>query len=422
MTSAGNKGEERVKQIIFKIINSFAVVAMAAFLVSCQESDSDADTGPVSPQSIHTSDDLYARLIRFSGSSADPYPYDLEVEDLLPYFHPWLTPGRGLREITVAGHSAYYLRPIPKWVMDDIVQHTDDKNTGFLITRKSFWLELKENQDQGIRFGFLAHDPKYRVGGVTFQERNLILFDVMASQGSLVHELRHIEQYKRLSDQGGLSYVPTTLTPQCLWQASQFFAELDATTYELPTWKGVFKDFDVNTALQSDGNPWQVTTNPLEGIKLIANLSKLVQYNLSYPDNAVAWLTKVPAGKECPKEFFDAVDAIRHQTFEFGWNVGRAANNASVQWTHIAQAEQGIGDASKIPDTVEALKKSLAGVDAMFDGAQEARMEIIRKSMAALPPAILNDLCEGAQGVQELTGCKPENDPEGKKAVIHLKK
>ncbi|MGZ3703086.1 MAG: hypothetical protein ACXWSD_14985, partial [Bdellovibrionota bacterium] len=121
-------------------------------------------------------------------------------ENVIDKLHSYLTEGRGLKRIQIDGHETLVLKRLPESVYQQIlaVAFPDNFRSGFEVLQASFWKQVHDALAEGLTIGFLEPDPSFNVSGVYFEKfnwgRGLILIDVFAGEGTLMHEHRHYVQ------------------------------------------------------------------------------------------------------------------------------------------------------------------------------------------------------------------------------------
>jgi hypothetical protein len=286
------------------------------------------------------------------------------------------------------------------------------------LLQASFWKGIAELQKtEGLRFGFLEPDPNFKVSGVFFADKKVILFDVFASQGTFEHETHHYRQSVVLQshesddsfDEDDNNDGP--LSGSCLEESSRFFAELDATTLELPNWIGVFKTLDVAPAWHRAG------TQPADPVRFPQ--INLLEANLDYPGMAAQWVES----QDCPSALVSAIAQIKTSTDRFesrmvhddaiqlfglrredfnGWLYEHSRCSMQPQPSPESCAQTSV-ELSQVSG--DALKIS-SEMDREFQAESQSRPQLIRQALASLPDDIQRQLCRHAQGYEFLTDCQ----------------
>jgi hypothetical protein len=398
-------------------MKNIIILLLLLFTAAC---DSSATAGAFADPTtkVGTKENVNAmyELFRHTKGVGTPHGPDLGIRATLPKIHSWLTPGIGLKKVNIGGEVGYILRPIPKLILEEItsVTFSDEFKSGFLILQSSFWKMADEKMKSGLRIGFIDYDGMKGVNGVYFDTAQTILVGIISAPGTLIHESRHHEQYlafhERKSSWSGTNTASNPqLSNKCVEGFSRFFAELDATTVELPSWVGVFQT--INT------HPLGDLSNSMFGDRDIA-LMGLLDTNLSYPETASDdWVQPVPQDQKCPDSILTAIATIIGKTDEFRLIATNefAEINGAKALDHRAQMSS-IGDHCTQPIAKpESNEKCLSyqkdieyaqgkakeakdKLDELFRQAQSSREEAIQNALASIPSDLALELCDRAIG------------------------
>jgi hypothetical protein len=369
-------------------------------------------------------DTLYEHLQEFDGVGLSVVrDRSYFPETVLLRLHSWLAEHKGLTRETVDGHSALILNDLSEKVFNDLIDETFPENfkSGFEILQGSFWKGIQDLRDQGVQVGFLEPDPQFKVSGVFFSERKLILVDIFASEGTLTHETRHylqsVQLQKREEQAESFRYNENDapLGDDCLAQASRFFAELDATTTELPIWQGVFETLNTTpgwhkTAKQGDLDPVRFPQ------------ISLLQDNLDYPGMAAAWLQN----SDCPYELMNVVGQIKRATdqvatqitsqyaeklftlrmedlHDWSYENTRCTSAPTLDPSIAPACTQRATRIGLIPQESETLSSE---IDSQIAAESTARPVLIRRLLSTLSDDLQKQLCRHAQGFEFLSDCE----------------
>ncbi|MGZ3659232.1 MAG: hypothetical protein ACXVB9_11035 [Bdellovibrionota bacterium] len=349
-------------------------------------------------------------------------------ENVIDKLHSYLTEGRGLKRIQIDGHETLVLKRLPESVYQQIlaVAFPDNFRSGFEVLQASFWKQVHDALAEGLTIGFLEPDPSFNVSGVYFEKfnwgRGLILIDVFAGEGTLMHEHRHYVQAlkakARAKARGWDDEGPSAISQNCLAQTSRFLGELDSTTTELPNWIGVFQTLDVTPA-------WHKTAKRGDSDPVRFPQVFMLVTNLDYPGRSATGLKS----QDCPQELLDAATKIKSSTddFETKLTQGYTSRLFSLRmedfhaWTYLNSSCSASSDVctekqsriAAIPGEAQAIKDT---VDNTLRAESADRPERIRQVFASLPDSIQEDLCEYAAGYELLVDCKPFDAKRKEKA------
>lgn len=350
------------------------------------------------------------------GSTMDrPLKYSPEL--VLPELNGWFKFGLQA-EITEDGHEFYALKQLPDAVTEDLNSrlYGEEFNSGFAVLQSSFWREIARLQKEGFKTGFLKSDPKFRVAGVNYTASKTILLDIFANTGVLIHEERHSFQRKQMlanaKDYRRAKLL--TLSPECISEAGQFFQELDSTTLELPTWRGLFKT--LKTAPESHDHL-------LEGQEEDNSFTQAQMFNLNllYPSTAAGW---VKPGM-CPEQLKNAVIEIMIKAEAFRTLAGEGYGsefhkflmidffahkhlNAECTTQESQNSDYCKLNRQKIVDNQIETEKAVLSVENALSKEIEERQKYISDILTTLPDEIQSELCWYAGGYENLTNCKTQ--------------
>ncbi len=368
------------------------------------------------PGTIESRDQLYLHLQDFDGIAlGGDRDASYRPEAALPALNSWFTTSwsGGLYAKNFGSYSAMMLRKIPNKVIKQVENITFDDAypSGFLILQSAFWHQVSDLQKAGFTIGFLEPKANQKIAGIFFNESNVILVDVFAPQGTLTHEYRHYQQYKKHQERNnsyfsfkGLSRV---VSDECVAQASSFFGELDATTVELPTWVGVFQTYEVSPA-------WHKSTTHEEEDITKYPLGGMLMSNLSYPSLASLWVKR----DQCPEALNKALDQISHETDAFLDEISEPVNGlAKARFNDYGLQQdlvqkcvsKGAAGCAELQTQIEKnhaqARADKALIDQKLNVEARNRPDQIRKVLAALPEEIREDLCWHASSFEFLTDC-----------------
>lgn len=299
--------------------------------------------------------------------------------------HGWLVAGVGLERRQIGAYGVLELRPIPERILSEIVSVTFDDafDSGFLLLQARFWKEVARLQrEQGLRIAVIDQGPA-KIVGVAFEEPRLVAVSIVAESGTLRHELRHVTQYDLLEKHRA---PLVSLSEGCLTRASGFFAELDATTIELPSWKKVFLDLPSAPASPS------ATEN---GTPKLPSVVLTFLWNLEYPDQAFGPI----ASGGCPDELVRAGREITE-------SVDRFRSLADPRSGYNAASDIGILSAQAGPGRMtDGIRKAERLFSEAIDEESSRRPRKIRAILSRLSPGVQHDLCHGALGYELLADC-----------------
>ncbi|KYG66556.1 hypothetical protein AZI86_05795 [Bdellovibrio bacteriovorus] len=212
------------------------------------------------------------------------------AEVILPQIHGWFTPGKGLKAArsVYEQYVIYELKPIPPKVLQELDQVLMPGRYSMAILTKKFWQEVAAAQKSGLRIGFLSSRSAANVSGVYFNYYRMIGLSVLSEPGTLPHEIRHHMQYKKID----VSYEPEFISKSCMADMSRAMGEIDATTFELPLYRGIEEEF--STLTERHQGFAELRTPQLT----------LLTINLNYP-TSVSF--QVSQNKECPSDINQAM-------------------------------------------------------------------------------------------------------------------
>ncbi len=283
-------------------------ISFFTFLISCGSSRNDkpaAENNPIDPDLISLSpssnaiEELLGVLDTIHGDmdSTNERPESAKPIPFLKVLHPALT--RYLEQpIMIGKYKMMPFKKIPEQVRSEVLAITrpDDQKTGYALLMRPTWTKLFEIQDDGYRIGILETQPGARISGVYSDTNRHIGIDVLGSEGTLPHELRHAEQYDsvRSTRTGRINGI----SKECYQRLHTMFAEVDATNFELPSWKGTMARVTFDADWYSDRE------------KVLANERDPVNYPfaqefstvLRYPSSVSFAVTLID---ECPQSVKD---------------------------------------------------------------------------------------------------------------------
>lgn len=351
-----------------------------------------------------------------------PRDPSLNPENLLPRLHGWLSLQRGLKKTVINGRRAVILKDLPAAVLNrlEAITFADrERKSGFAILQSSFWKGVKRLMDQGIHIGFMDYNPSEELSGIYYDDQRTILVDSFANEGTLLHEYRHYQQYRRLEQQP--QSLQRVFSETCLATASRSFAELDATTAELPSWIGVFQSINIHPK-------WDLSVEPDWFENDHFSQVDLLTCNLEYPGDAARWTIRLRGPDACPDELRNALIEIADFTDNFNLETGREAFRIIVdQVTDIRdriglvrnRCDDSLADATAasspecarlqvnlegLPSRAQAAKDEL---DQRFESAHGQRLAFIRMTLNRLPEDQKTVLCRHALGFASLADCGP---------------
>ena len=340
-------------------------------------------------------------------------------ENILPQLHGFFRVGKTLTRVSMGGHDALILTKFPDIVSNQLqgAAFGDDYHTGFAILQSAFWRRVSELMKEGFQIGFLIHDPSFAVNGMYFSDNKTILVDIISNEGVLVHEYRHHLQYLNANQQN--NSAPVELSEKCLNQAIRFFGELDATTAEFSTWKGVFQTFDTSPA-------WHVNAHRDQQFSkesFTAPQMNLLTSNLLYPRTAAYWVLNE---KTCPPELNDVIlktiaivdeeytdiyfnkifgliklrssDFVCH--FSINYFCGSSSQPLSV--SQIKSCQDHRDNLALIPEKTRKLKEE---IDQAIENESIERPKKIRNVLNTLSAGIHQDLCNYSAGFAFMSDC-----------------
>ena len=334
----------------------------------------------------------------------------LSPAGVLPKLDSWFRVGNGLTATTWQGRSAFLLERLSDSLLSDLdrVLFDEEHKTGFAIFQGVFWHKVRKLQDEGITVGFLVFDPSYKVSGVFYPEQKAIFFDAFANGGTLEHEYRHYLQDRESQRH---ERAPSSLTAACLLRASRYFGELDATLVELPTWRGVFKNIEINP-------DWHRSAESRAIDPFALSVHWLLQADLDYPGMAADWIK----GAGCPLDLITAARSISIETDEFSRRLsGHLVLDLiglRFEDLHYWQNQNDVCvhapstncDAEKqnYPDLLVRKKNYETAIDDAFTAEPQIRLAGIQKALSSLTAEEHRDLCLGAEGYGFLMDCSKE--------------
>lgn len=323
-------------------------------------------------------------------------------EALLPKLHSWFQVGEGLKQKRrLADYVVYELRTIPSEVLADLDAVLIPNRYTLAILTKDFWHEVRDAQKKGFRIVFISSFSPSRVSGVYFHGYKLIGLDIQAEPGTLPHELRHAEQYKTID----LRYSPQTLSESCMADMSRAFGEIDATTFEMPTYFEIEKEFD---SIYGSNLAFHLLTFPQ---------LTLLGINLDYPDSVSQ---KVIKNNSCPREIIQTMAKLKNYFSERRSLITRLLGQVTGSVAQVPQLDAALVKNHcdlQDGDTCAKLKTQRDNV-LQFGLAQKLEFEQVlheevknrRPTVAAelekLPAAIQKDLCNRALGYSSFVNCK----------------
>lgn len=323
-------------------------------------------------------------------------------EALLPNLHSWFQVGAGLKQQRKwFDYVVYELRPIPSEVLEDLDAVLIPQRYSLAILTKSFWHEVRDAQKKGFRIVFISSFSPSRVSGVYFNSYKTIGLDIQAEPGTLPHELRHAEQYKKID----LRYVPETLSESCVTDMSRAFGEIDATTFELPLYFEIEKEFE---SIYGSGLVFNRLTFPQ---------LTLLGINLNYP-NSVS--QKVVKNNSCPKEINETMSSLKSYfsgslellTAHLGKVTGLVAQKVRLETTletnhcDVQNSDICAKLKSQRDNVVEnSLVQKLAFENALHE-AVENRRSTVAAELEKLPSEMQKDLCKSALGYSSFVNCE----------------
>jgi hypothetical protein len=343
--------------------------------------------------------------------SVDGRPEEYYARNLLPRLSPRLAVGRLLRlqERDGFANGVLGLRRLSK---DDVAHLAaltlpEVPPTGFLIVHEHFWRDVRRLQHDGINFVFFEPEQERPLAGFYSHSESLIGINVFANVGTLVHELRHREQWRRVR-KAERSRGGDSLSAECIQSASTYFGELDATTEQLRYWRGV-SDWIVESANTSGEN----------GEAVFAQ-AQILLMNLDYP---VFQGSEFLDENHCPAELNEVVrDILAHRGHERALagsvdGLRRLAIAGTRVRSYLARDQCGYED-RVLPDCDEhaeylaAIEKKTADIkerlDAQLDSAIASRRPEIHERLQKLSPPVRSQLCREALGFAFLASCAGE--------------
>lgn len=369
--------------------------------------------GPAADSKIHTEKKVISRegvsdlrsryeLTLITGSEQGDQDPFWTPEALLPNLHSWFQVGEGLKQKRkLADYVVYELRTIPSEVLADLDAVLIPNRYTLAILTKDFWHEVRDAQKKGFRIVFISSFSPSRVSGVYFHGYKIIGLDIQAEPGTLPHELRHAEQYKTID----LRYSPQTLSESCMADMSRAFGEIDATTFEMPLYFEIEKEFE---SIHESGHAFHLLAFPQ---------LTLLDINLNYPTSVSE---KVIKNKSCPTEIILTMSKLASFFYErqtliaslLGKVTGSVAQNvrlnAALVTNHCDIQNSDI--CTTLNSQLDRVLQSDLAQKLEFEQVLHEEVKNRRPTVAAelekLPAAIQKDLCNRALGYSSFVNCK----------------
>ena len=218
-------------------------------------------------------------------------PPPLQPTTVLETLNPWFREGLSQEKTLGDRYSGYELKKIPSYVFDNLKEATlgSEPRISFAVLTKQFWQRVYELQKKGLRVAVLSNSETENISGLFLPDQNLIAFDILAEPGTLKHEFRHYQQFTTFWP----SRVPAKiLSERCIRDASQAFEEIDATEFELSTYRGISFEIQNSVTLKDAAFP-QV---------------ELFEINMFYP---IAAGDYVNSSSNCPRQLVDSIRKIQ---------------------------------------------------------------------------------------------------------------
>ncbi|NDG85216.1 MAG: hypothetical protein EBX52_09310 [Proteobacteria bacterium] len=345
--------------------------------------------------------------------SADDRPREFNPEAVLPRIHPWLAPGKGLKEASFGGTRAFLLGKIPQEVLKQLETslYPDSTPVPLMILRASFWVRAETMQSKGIQIGFKSYVPHTTDAGIYLSEPETLLFDTFAEYGTLTHEIEHSLQQKKNRSLTRNESPGSPLSARCLDSFGRFLAEVDATTEELPEWLGVFSTFDYKP------ERYRPLHDP-EGLDFHSFHDALLMANLNYPSYAAHWVST----SDCPAALLDAAVRISIESQEFMQKAHAATLKlheirARFGWACIhantlcrnpasANALELCAEDREFLGTIDELAKTaIKNIDEVLETGYEDRTRKTREILNGLPVNLKETLCRSTGAFSFLGEC-----------------
>lgn len=307
-----------------------AMALLSALTFACHEkSESKKTEKPeeeilaLSPASTSV-DDLLSIFDRVNGhnETLEERPTSVSPMNFLTSLHPKLASLAG-KETSIGQYAFIPLKKIPDELRDYLLSSTkeDSQHTGYALLMRSTWVELFKLQDDGFQIGILNTKPTGRISGIYSHQRKQVGLDVLAPEGTLVHEKRHADQYAAIES------VRTGkiegLNSECYAYLSSMFAEVDANNVELATWLHTMDRVDFEQDWYTDRERALNEEEPV-----FYHFAQGFEVTLSYPVKKAVLVRYNP---HCPTEVqeFAAKIEERMEMARKPRNLGIVASNLS---------------------------------------------------------------------------------------------
>ena len=402
------------------------VTGLLIVSIGCQR-DQSLKSSVASSEQIQNWLSLYESLENGLRSEVDP---QFRPEILLPKLHSWFgDPNNLSRAVPITNSwSLHTIQPIPNDVLADldrVLIDDEETRTSFVVLTKSFWHAIKDAQKR-VSIGFLSFDNPTNVFGIYFHHLKLVGLDIFSDQGTLPHELRHLDQALRLEKIKKV-YRKAQWTPhlrsECLAVASNAFGEVDATSWELA--KGVHSRIETEIA------PFARCgfRSSCEGKDSPAfPQASFFSVNMSYPALA---LSRILTETTCDASFRQAVRKLKDDQELKSSALStllRSLSYVSIGMTR-ARLDHLAGNCNRqetlacnqTTSQLEDSQKLYESLRARFvEGLERERQDRPKRFMEwtkTLPARLKEDLCRSASGFENIADCRTELSAVGSESI-----
>lgn len=357
----------------------------------------------ISHESLSEIKSMYEQKIISAHSNGDNDPY-WTPEVVLPQISSWFRLGRGLVQLESVSEDflVYHLAPLPDELMNKLEKVLLKERFSLAILTMQFWMEVQQAQKQGLKIAFISSKSPSAASGVYFHELNLIGLDILSEPGTLPHELRHHEQYRKVS----LGYIPKALNFTCLRQMSHAFGEIDATTFELGLYDGIEKEFN---ALLNDPKPGS--------FHLMFPQADFLNISLNYP---LTMSQMIKNSSDCPSEVTEPMGDLTEYFIQQMDNLKALMEEIRgpiIQLRSVQQKLSGTQCEAQSNPACEKLSVAFVNQQEKLSTAQENfrirllqdssdRPKKLKEILSRFPRSIQKDLCKGAIGVHSYLNCE----------------
>lgn len=347
--------------------------------------------------------------------SSQERPDALKPKSFLEALHPALPlllgPARA-----VGSYTFLPFKRIPEPIRKDILSITNgpEVRTGYAILMRAQWQQLFDQQDQGITIGILDTKPEKRISGIYSESDHLIGVDILATEGTITHELRHKAQYETIRSvrTGSIAGIDQ----ECFKRLSTMFAEVDATNRELPTWVGSmtrvtfradwWKNRDQVLAADRDPVSYPFAQEFSTVLRYPASVSYAVTQTTSCPADVTAFAQKVYERMLQASEDLGSFSSLAWSNRMPGflsWKTYYKSCNADGTSVDGSKDESCRKDKATNEQSIATIEEKFKGFDAALQPEVDSRTADLRVIYADAP--LKKDLCREMPGFSFYVEC-----------------